>query len=56
MAALHATARATLRALGYQLDGDGVVTFGVGSGAGAADNTQWTGSGRDEAWTPGFRP
>ncbi len=49
----HAGA-STLAALGYRVEGDGVVSFGMGPNE--ADNTQWTGSGRDEPWKPEFRP
>jgi prepilin-type processing-associated H-X9-DG protein/prepilin-type N-terminal cleavage/methylation domain-containing protein len=40
----------TLEALGYEVEPDGIIGFGdVGD---AADNTQWSGNGRDVPWTP----
>ena len=44
----HADAR-TLAKLGYKLDGDGVVRMD-------GDNSTWSGSGRDEPWTPQYAP
>ncbi len=39
----------TLLKLGYKLEADGVVRMD-------GDNSMWSGSGSDEAWTPAFRP
>jgi len=44
----HASAH-TLEQLGYELDGDGVITF-------EGENMLWTGNGLDVPWTPNFRP
>ena len=47
----------TLEKLGYQVEPDGVITFGDSfSGDNQADNTKWTGNGLDVPWTPDFRP
>jgi prepilin-type N-terminal cleavage/methylation domain-containing protein/prepilin-type processing-associated H-X9-DG protein len=44
----HANAR-TLEQLGYQFNDDGSIGFD-------GENTQWSGSGEDIAWTPDFSP
>jgi len=43
----------TLKQLGYKVEPDGVIGFGQEfEGPDQADNTQWTGNGKDLPWTP----
>lgn len=42
----------TLKQLGYHVEPDGVITFGMDEQD--ADNSMWSGSGRDVPWTPDY--
>jgi prepilin-type processing-associated H-X9-DG protein len=47
----------TLKQLGYRVEGDGSIGLGTEfTGDNQADNSLWTGNGKDLPWNPGWEP